>query len=200
LAIQFPLNIRFKLVALAPRMFVTDAAGQNVCYVSQKVLALKEAIQVFADESRSRELYRINADRVIDFSAVYRFTDSSRGQPIGAVRSKGWRSIWKATYEVTDAADAVSHRIEEVNPWVKIGDALLSEVPVLGMFTGYFLNPAYSAMDATSGQPVMRLVKQPAFFEARFVLEKLDTTLSPEVEQRLILSFMLMVQFMRRRG
>jgi len=32
------------------------------------------------------------------------------------------------------------------------------------------------------------------------MLEKLDPNLSPEVEQRLILSFMLMVQFMRRRG
>lgn len=200
MAIQFPLDIRFKLVALAPRMFVTDAAGQNVCYVSQKVLALKEDIQVFADESRSRQLFRIKADRVIDFSAVYRFTDSTTEQPIGAVRSKGWRSIWKATYEVTDKADAVSHRIEEVNPWVKIGDALLSEVPILGLFTGYFLNPAYAATDAASGQAVMRLTKQPAFFEARFTLEKLDPNVSADVEQRLLLSFMLLVQFMRRRG
>src|SRR5437870_4530326 len=141
MAIQYPLDIRFKLVALAPRMFVTDANGQNVCFVSQKVMALKEDIQVYTDESRSRELYRIKADRIIDFSAVYRFTDSTTGQPLGAVRSKGWRSIWKATYEVTDAADQLSHRIEEDNPWVKVGDALLGEVPVIGMFTGYFLNP-----------------------------------------------------------
>jgi hypothetical protein len=200
MAVQFPLDIRFKLIALAPRMFVTDAAGQNVCFVSQKVLALKEDIQVYTDESRSNELYRIKADRILDFSTMYRFTRSGTGQGFGAIRSKGWRSIWRATYEVTDAADTLTHRIEEDNPWVKVGDALLSEVPVLGMFTGYFLHPKYSAYDANTNQQVMTLTKHNAFFEGRFGLEKHDPNLAPEVEARLLLSFMLMVQFMRRRG
>jgi len=199
-ALQYPLDIRFKLIALAPRLFVTDAAGQNICFVSQKVLALKEDIQVYADESRSRELYRIRADRILDFNAVYRFTDSSTGQPRGAIRSKGWRSIWQATYEITDASDTVTHRIEEDNPWVKVADVLLNEVPIVNLFTGYILHPKYSAYDLRTNQPVMRLEKRPAFFESRFGVEKLDPNLSPEVEQRLILSFMLMVQFMRRRG
>jgi uncharacterized protein YxjI len=200
MAVQFPLDIRFKLIALAPRMFVTDATGQNVCFVSQKVLALKEDIQVYTDESRSNELYRIKADRILDFSAVYRFTRTANGQGFGAIRSKGWRSIWRATYEVTDANDNITHKIEEDNPWVKVGDALLGEVPVLGMFTGYFLHPKYSAYDINTNQPVMTLTKKNAFFEGRFGLEKLDPSLSPEVEARLLLSFMLMVQFMRRRG
>lgn len=200
MAIQYPIQIRFKLVALAPRMFVTDAAGQNISYVSQKVLALKEDIQVFADESRSRELYRIKADKIFDFSTAYRFSNSSNGQALGAVKSKGWRSIWRATYEVVDAADGISHKIQEDNPWVKIGDALLNELPIIGMFTGYFLHPKYSALDANTGQPVMQLVKMPGFFEGKYQIDKLDGSLSPEVEQRLILSYMLIVQFMRRRG
>jgi hypothetical protein len=197
---QYPLDIRFKLVALAPRMFVTDATGANVCFVSQKVMALKEDITVFKDESRSEELYRIKADRIADFTTTYHFTQSALGKSLGAIKSKGWRSIWRATYEVTTEDGALTHRIEEENPWVKVLDALMGELPVIGMFTGYFLHPAYAALDATSGQPVMRLQKQNAFFEGRYSLEKLDSSLSPEVEQRLMLSFMLMVQFMRRRG
>jgi hypothetical protein len=197
---QYPLNIRFKLVALAPRMIVTDALGNQVAFVSQKVLALKEDIKVFTDESRSQELYRINADRIVDFSANYRFTDSSSNQSLGAIRSKGWRSIWKATYEIVNASNNLTHRITEDNPWVKIGDTLLGEVPILGMFSGYFLNPSYTAHDEQTGQAVMQLVKKPAFFEGQFRLEKLDPNLSPEVETRLMLGFMLMVQFMRRRG
>ncbi len=200
MAVQYPLDIRFKLVALAPRMFVTDASGNNVSFVSQKVMALKEDIQVFTDESRKQELYHINADRIVDFSAVYRFTDSTSNQPLGSIRSKGWRSIWKATYEIVDANNTLTHRITEDNPWIKIGDSLLGELPVVGLFTGYFLNPTYTAHDEQSGQPVMRLSKQPAFFEGKFRLEKLDPNLSPEVETRLMLGFMLMVQFMRRRG
>jgi hypothetical protein len=200
MAVQYPLDIRFKLVALAPRMFVTDATGNNVSFVSQKVMALKEDIKVFTDESRKQELYHINADRIVDFSAVYRFTDSTSNQSLGAIRSKGWRSIWKATYEIVDANNNLTHRITEDNPWIKIGDSLLGEVPIVGMFTGYFLNPSYTANDEQSGQAVMRLTKQPAFFEGLFRLEKLDPNLSSEVETRLMLGFMLMIQFMRRRG
>ena len=200
MAVQYPLDIRFKLIALAPRMFVTDAAGNNVLFVSQKVLALKEDIQIYRDESRAQEIYRIKADRVLDFSTTYHFTDSSSSRSLGAIKSKGWRSIWKATYEVVDANGTQSHRIEEDNPWVKVGDTLLGEVPIVGLFTGYFLHPKYSAYDVGSDQAVMRLEKQPGFFESRFKLEKLDPKISTEVEQRLLLSFMLMIQFMRRRG
>jgi hypothetical protein len=200
MAAQYPLDIRFKLVALAPRMFVTDATGNNVCFVSQKVMALKEDIKVFTDESRSQQLYQIQADRVIDFSATYRFTDSQSNRQIGAIKSKGWRSIWKATYVIVDANDTQTHRIEEDNPWAKIGDTLLGEVPFVSLFTGYLFHPKYTAYDVNTGQPIMRLEKQPAFFEGRFKIEKIDQSISPEVEQRLMLSFMLMVQFMRRRG
>lgn len=198
MAIQYPLDIRFKLMALAPRMFVTDASGNNVCYVSQKVLALKEDITVFEDESRTREVFKIKADRIADFTTTYHFTESATGAPLGAIKSRGWRSIWKATYEITDPAGNIAYTIEEDNPWVKVGDALLGEVPVLGMFTGYFLHPKYSALDA-GGNRVMTLTKENAFFEGKFKLEKF-TSLAPDVEQRLMLSFMLMVQFMRRRG
>src|SRR5258706_6886161 len=82
MAVQYPLDIRFKLVALAPRMFVTDASGNNVSFVSQKVIALKEDIQVFTDESRKQELYHINADRIVDFSPQSRVTDSTSNHPV----------------------------------------------------------------------------------------------------------------------
>jgi hypothetical protein len=200
MANQYPLDIRFKLLALAPRMFVTDATGKSVCFVSQKVLKLKEDIQVFSDESRSQELYRIKADRIIDFSATYRFTDSTNGRELGAVKSKGWRSIWKATYHIVDQNDNQTHRIEEDNPWIKIADTLLGEVPFLSLFTGYFLHPSYSAYTTDGTSPLMTLHKQPSFFESKYQLDKHDPNLSPEIEQRLLLSYLLMIQFMRRRG
>jgi hypothetical protein len=196
---RYPLDIRFKLVALAPRMNVTDAAGQNVCFVSQNVWKLKEDIQVYQDETRSRELYRIRADKIMDFSTTYHFTESATGQPLGAIKSKGWRSLWRATYEVTDPQGRLTHTITEDNPWVKIGDVLLGEIPIVGMFTGYLLHPSYSALDATTQHPDMQIKKEPAFFEGRYSLHQ-QGEISREDELRLLLSFMLMVQFMRRRG
>jgi hypothetical protein len=200
MAIQFPLDVRFKLIALAPRMFVTDPSGASVCYVSQKVLKLREDIQVFADESRTTELYRIKADRIIDFGASYAFTNSITGQPMGAVKSKGWRTLWRATYPIIDTNGTVTHTITEDNPWVKMGDALLREVPILGLFSGYFLNPTYTAKQEGTENEVMKLRKMPGFFEGKYRLELLDQTLTEEEQVRIMLSFLLMVQFMRSRG
>ncbi|HRE46897.1 MAG TPA: hypothetical protein PLD47_04170 [Aggregatilineales bacterium] len=200
MAIQFPLNIRFKLMAFAPRMFVTDVNGDDVCYVSQKVMRLKEDIQVFTDDTRSKEIYRIKADRIMDFSATYHFSESESRRTFGAVKSKGWRSIWRATYEVLDANENETHRIQEVNPWVKVGDALVSQIPFVNMFTGYFLHPKYAAYNSKTEQPVMQLNKEAGFFEGRYSVEKLDANLTTDEERRILLSFMLMVQFMRRRG
>lgn len=197
---QFPLKVKFKFIALAPRMFVRSQSGADVCYVSQKVLKLKEDIQIFADDTRTDELYRIKADRIVDFGANYAFSDSKTGAALGSVRSKAWRSIWKSTYEVVNTKAELTHRIEEDNPWVKVGNAILGELPVVGMFTGYFLNPKYSANDATTGNAVMQLVKEPSFFESQFTLHLLDRDLPPETVHRLTLSFLLMVQFMRSRG
>ncbi|MCP4602297.1 MAG: hypothetical protein GY847_17565 [Proteobacteria bacterium] len=39
-------------------------------------MKLREEVTVFADPDQNRPLYKINADRVIDFSARYHFTDS----------------------------------------------------------------------------------------------------------------------------
>jgi hypothetical protein len=196
---HYPLDLRFKLVALAPRIIVTDANGNDVCFVSQKTFKLREDIQVFSDESKTTELYRIRADKIMDFNTTYSFSDSRTGQALGAIRSKGWRSIWRATYEIVDAAGNLTHTITEDNPWIKVGDALLGELPFVGMFTGYFLHPKYSGIDVHTQQPDMSLKKESAFFEGRYTLEQ-HGEMSHEDEERLVLSFMLMVQFMRRRG
>jgi uncharacterized protein YxjI len=199
MALRYPLDIRFKLVALAPRMIVTDSTGQDVCFVSQKVFKLKEDIQVFNNESRGVELYRIRANKILDFNTTYSFTDSRTGQSLGAIRVKGWQSIWRATYEIVDANDQITHTITEDNPWVKVADALVSMIPYVDLFTGFFLHPSYTATDAANGSGDMQIKKEAAFFEGRYSLHQLGE-MSPDEETRLMLSFMLMVQFMRRRG
>lgn len=200
---KYPLNLRFKLIALAPRIIVTDSTGQQVAFVHQKTFKLKEDIRIYSDESKSREIYRIGADRVLDISAKYHFIDSANNQPLGYVQPKALRSIWRSTYVVYDVNGKPLYHIKEDNPWVKIGDALLSEVPVLGLFTGYFLNPSYTAYrggdEEDTSEPVMKLTKQPAFFESQFTLTQ-EASISPQEEMSLLLAILLMIQFQRRRG
>jgi hypothetical protein len=46
----------------------------------------------------------------------------------------------------------------------------------------------------------MQIKKQGAFFESAFTVDLLDPNMTREEEVSALLSFMLMVQFMRRRG
>jgi uncharacterized protein YxjI len=194
---NYPLSLSFKLLALASQIYVRDANGNLLGYVKQKLLKLKEDINVFADEAQTQHLFNIKADRVLDFSANYRFTNS-QGNVIGSIRRKGMRSIWKANYEISDANGNQVLQINEENGWIKVMDAVAGEIPILGMFTGYIFNPAYliSRMDGT---PIARLQKEPAFFEGKFKLEP-QIQLSGDEETRVLLSVLTMTLLERARG
>lgn len=194
---NYPLHLTFKLLAIASQIYIRDANGQLLGYVKQKLFKLKEDINVFADEGQTQLLYNIKADRVIDFSAGYNFTDAS-GQRIGSLKRRGMRSIFKAHYEVYDASDTQVLQINEANGWVKVFDALLGEVPVLGMFTGYFFNPAYD-ISRLDGTQLARLQKEASFFESGFSLN-LTGPATPDEETRLLLSVLTMTLLERARG
>jgi uncharacterized protein YxjI len=194
---NFPLELRFKLLAIASQITVTDAAGRVMLYVKQKAFRLREAVTVFADETQQRALYRIGADRVIDFSARYHVEDEA-GQPLGTVQRSGMRSFWRAHYEVQQGSQP-RFVVREENPWVKVVDSLLGEIPVLGILTGYLFHPAYVVTRADSGAAVLRVVKRPALFEGRYTVEQLGAL--PEADERLaVLAILMMLLLERTRG
>jgi hypothetical protein len=194
--IAYPLMFSFKILSLASQFSVRDSGGNLIAYARQKILALKEAVTVFADEQQTRQLFSIKADRIIDWSARYNFT-SAQGANIGAVKRRGMRSLWKATYDILDGDNPVM-TIQEENPWIKMADALLSEIPILGIFSGYLFHPVY-LVTRGDNTPVMRMTKQPAFFEGKFLVEKLGN-LSETEEQRVLLSLMMAILLERSRG
>ncbi|MFD0892703.1 hypothetical protein KBB96_14865 [Luteolibacter ambystomatis] len=196
--LQYPLQLSFKVLALASQATVTDAAGRTVLYTKQKLFKFREHVEIFTDNTQSSLLAEIKTRKVIDWSARYMFTDA-QGGAIGSVGRRGWRSIWRAHYESFNPGDEVpDFSIREENPGAKVMDSLLGEVPLLGLLSGYFFHPKYLA-SRSSGEGAMRLTKEPAFFEGKFKIEKL-TDLSTREEMNLILSFMMLVLLERRRG
>jgi hypothetical protein len=193
---EYPLNLSFKIMALAPQIYVRDAGGELRMYVKQKLMKLKEAVTVFADEKQTRPLYTINADRVIDFSAKYNFATAD-GRPLGFVQRQGMASIWRARYEI-HGPDGLLFRIREENPWTKVIDRFIGEIPLIGLLSGYLFHPAY-AVERPDGSGVMRAVKQPAFLEGRFKIEK-QTELATADEGLAVLSLLMMLLLERRRG
>jgi hypothetical protein len=196
--LQYPLTLSFKILALASQATVTDAAGRTVLYTRQKLLKFREHVEIWTDNTQGTRLADIKANKIIDWSARYTATDAT-GSELGNVGRRGWRSMWRAHYEVFNPGDQTpDFSIREENPGAKILDSLLGEIPILGMFTGYFCHPSYLAT-RTDGRPVMRLTKQPAFFEGRFTIVKLGE-LSAREELNLFLAFLMLVLLERGRG
>jgi uncharacterized protein YxjI len=195
---DYPLTLTFKIMALSPQIFVRDVHGSTVCYVKQKMFKLKEAVTVYGDESQSQLLCEIKADRVIDWSAAYHFTDAN-GETFGSVRRKGMRSLWKAHYDVLDENGQHVSTIQEENPMAKMMDSLLGEVPFFGFLTGYLFHPTYLLTSTADQSPKMRLSKQPAFWEGKYQLDRMYDFDDVD-ELRGLMAFMMMALLERRRG
>ncbi len=194
---NFPLDLRFRVLSLAAQISVTDAAGTLICYVKQKAFKLREAVTVYSDTTRTVPLYTINADRVIDFSAQYRIDDTS-GATLGVLRRHGMRSIWRAHYEIVRDGVSVFH-IREQNPWSKVFDHLLAEIPFLGLLTGYVFHPAYGVSRVEGAPPVIRAEKRPSLFGTHFEIERLGAVNEDE-ERLVVMSLLMMLILERRRG
>jgi uncharacterized protein YxjI len=186
---NYPLTLSFKIIAFNPQVRVTDASGNLVLYVKQKALALKEDVKIFSDEAQSNQLFQMKANKIIDFSAQYNITRPD-GSSLGAVKRKGMRSIWKATYNIVDATGAEVGLIHEENPWLKVLDGLVSDIPFVGMF----INPAY--LVDLRGQTVLYLKKQPAMLEGKFTVDKRGDF--SEADEGLLLSGIVMTMMLER--
>lgn len=189
---NYPLSLVGKLIAFNPQVKITDASGRVVMYVKQKALALKEDVRVFTDEGQQHLLYQIRADRRIDFSARYTITTPD-GRPVGQMQREGMKSLWKATYHVLDGMGNPLALIHEENPWMKVLDGLLSDVPFVGMF----INPAY--LIDVRGQTGLYLKKEPSFMERKFTIEQRGP-FGEEEEEVLLASIIMMMMLEKERG
>jgi len=105
----------FKLFGGAFRLYTLD--GRLLAYSKQKAFKLREDIRVYADEAQSVELLYIQADQIIDWSAAYKVIDSQTGEHLGALRRKGWSSVFRDAWEILDAQGVVRGRVVEDSGW-----------------------------------------------------------------------------------
>ncbi len=193
---QYPIDLRFKLLTFGQRISATDASGNMLMFIKQKMFKLKEKVEIYPDQNLSQVIFRIEADRVIDFSANYHFTDGA-GNDWGAVRRKGMRSLWSAHYDIMQEGQ-IDMTISEESPMKKILEGILSEIPLIGFAAVYLLNPSY-IVKRPDGTPILRLVKKPAVWEGKYQLEKL-ADMPEDDELRSLMALIMLVLLERRRG
>lgn len=195
--VQFPVQFTFKIGTLSNDFIVTDARSNDIAYVRQKMLRLIDEVVVYDNDLKSNILFTIKANKWIDFSLTYSFFNHLEKE-IGRVARRGWASMWKARYEIYDENAKQDLLIQEENGWIKVADAVFSEIPIVGIFSGYVFNPSY-LVTRPDGTPVVRLKKQASMIGRRFSLEKLSNFETGE-EERVILGLMMMILVERRRG
>jgi len=196
--LNYPLDFKFKITTLSSDFNITDRDCNHVAYVRQKMFKMKEDVIVFSDESKSQELFQIKANQWIDFNASYSMTEVASGKKFGRLARRGMKSLWKSQYDIFDENDGSKYQINEDNGWVKVLDGFVGEIPIVGMFTGYFLNPSYTVKD-NAGKEYFQLKKMPSLIGRRFQLDRL-IDIADEDESLVVLSFLMMVLLERSRG
>jgi hypothetical protein len=193
---QFPIHIAFKILTLIPQLYVNDASQKQFAYVRRKFWALKEDVTVYSDETQTRPLYRIKADRIIDWSANYRIANMSEAT-LGTVRRKGARSLWRAHYEIL-LGDRHVFTVRERSALVRFLDLLVGEIPIVGLLSGYFLNPMYDVTREGGGEAFV-MTKQRSLLESRFDITKSGSS-NDEEDIIATLALMMIVFLERSRG
>ncbi len=196
--LNYPLDFKFRITTLSSDFTITDANGKEIAYVRQKMFRLKEDVIIYSDHSRTQQLFQIKANQWLDFNASYSLVDLVNMKSYGRVSRKGMRSFWKATYDIMDENNITKFTITEDNGFKKIWDSMVGEIPIIGMFTGYFLNPSYSVKDA-AGRSYFQLKKMPSLIGRRFQLNRM-VDIDDEDETLVILSLLMMVLLERARG
>ncbi len=195
--LTFPLRFTFKLLTPSNDFSVFDADGNEVAYTRQRIFKIKEKIDIFQSSRSNILLYTIQADRIIDFSATYSVCDAA-GNKLGSVKRNGMKSLWKASYTINDADGHPVYGLHESNPWTAVLDGLVGEIPVLGMLTGYFLNPSY-IISAPDGREIFRLKKEASLFERKFSLYKTGEA-GPEQDILALNASMMLMLLERDKG
>lgn len=93
----------FKLVGGAFHIYGPE--GELLFYSKQKAFKLREDIRLYTDESMTEEILWIQARQIVDFSASYDVIDSANDAKVGALRRKGWKSMFRDQWDILDAED-----------------------------------------------------------------------------------------------
>jgi hypothetical protein len=197
LKFSYPIHFKFRISTVHNDFVATDSHNNCLAYVKQKIFALKAAVKVFSDTEQNNLIYEIQADKWLAFNICHTFSNA-QGVVMGKVLRQGMRSLWKASYEIHDASNTPVFIIKEANPWIKVFDAVLSEIPFLGFLMGYVLNPKYT-LSRPDGALVFVCSKEPSLFGRKFKINALSRVSNDE-EEIALLGSMMMLLIERHRG
>ncbi|MBI1808690.1 MAG: hypothetical protein HYR75_02225 [Gemmatimonadetes bacterium] len=105
---------------------VYDAGGAMVLFVRHPLLRLRTEFRLFADEAMLHAVAAIQARQALAINFAYDVTDPNDGRRLGTLRSRGFRSI------VRDTWDLLGESEQEIGIMTEDGWSMLRHlVPIL---------------------------------------------------------------------
>jgi hypothetical protein len=141
---------------------VHDPNGNPCLFVQHKLLTFKDEWNIFSDSSASQSLVRVKARQAIGVNIETDVMDAMTGQVVGTVRSKGFKSIVRDTWEVLGPNGNVAGELVEDS-----NGMLRRLVPTV---FGMPLIPGKWHL-AVNGQVAMEVEEERVFFGKSFKLK-----------------------------
>ena len=164
--------------------------GGLVAYAKQKRLAFRESFTVFSDESATRPIIAIRADRKIDIRSVMRVSDPATGTVFGLLRKLGRASLVRSTWEIEQPGVPVV-TVRERNVVVAILRRIWGLIP----YAEYVPIPWVFHFDGTSGGVTVLSHTRRWGIRDRYVLE----VHSPMLDRRLVIALAICLDAMQHR-
>lgn len=148
---------------------IMDTTENLLLYSRQKLFKLKEDIRVFDSKDMRHEVLNIKARQILDFAAAYDVVDSATHEKVGALRRRGFKSMFRDQWEILDKNDNLFATIREDSSF-------------LAFIRRWFLNiiPQTYTIKSTAGQQ-FGVIKQ----RFNLFIHKFDVDLSTDQSETL---------------
>jgi hypothetical protein len=125
--------------------------GALMAFAEQKRMKLKEEINFFTDESKTRQVFTFKARQRLDVHAEHDVLDET-GRPLGYVKKQFGASLLRSTWDL--AAPGLAAVGRERSQLIAILRRIWDLIPYLGEVWIPFVFH-FDFVDAATGQPVM---------------------------------------------
>jgi uncharacterized protein YxjI len=152
---QFVLRQRIRPIVNQYEFSLPGADGQPgepISVVEQQRFKFKEDIRFYADDTKQRELLRINARQRFDPRARYDVTDD-HGEKIGEIQKVFGESLLRSTYRLYDASGSELATARERNRFVALVRRLVGIIPYVGDYADWLPIPYH--FDFVRGDQVL---------------------------------------------
>jgi hypothetical protein len=145
---------RYEILAANP----DGSAGHLLAFAEQKRMKLREEVQFFTDESRTRRVFSFQARQRLDVHAEHDVFDEN-GAPLGYFSKNFGASLLRSTWHL--AAPGIDAVGQERRPFIAILRRVWDFIPFLGDIWIPFVFH-FDFVDRTTGQVVLVVERQKA--------------------------------------